>query len=240
MNPARTASLAAALIAAAALPWAWALPARAAGAAPAADAPLLRLEASASREVSDDTAFAVFRIEQEGPQPGPLQSAVNRVLESALADLKRDAALVVRSGAYNTYPRHSRDGRIDGWRVRAELVAESTEVAAISRATATLSGRMSVGSVGFRLSQGARDRVEREITAEAAQNFRDKARAAAQALGYAGAELVEANYNTASPPMPVPMARARAELAVEAVAVPLEPGRSRVTVTFSGAFRLAR
>ena len=240
MNPHRTARLAAALIAATVLPCAAPTPAAASDAPPAPTAPLLRLEASASREVSDDTAFAVFRIEQEGPQPGPLQSAVNRVLESALADLKRDAALVLRSGAYNTYPRHARDGRIDGWRVRAELVAESTEVAAISRATATLSGRMQVGSIGFRLSESARNRVEREITAEAAQNFRDKARAAALALGYAGAELVEANYNTASPPMPVAMARARADLAAEAVAVPLEPGRSRVTVTFSGAFRLTR
>lgn len=205
-------------------------------------APLLRLEANASREVSDDTAYVVFRVEQEGLQPGPVQSAVNRVLESALAELKRDAALVVRSGAYSTYPRYARDGRIEGWRVRAELSVESTEVAAVSRATATLSGRMQVGSIGFRLSQGARDRIEREITAEAAQNFRDKARAAAVALGYAGAELVEANYNTSSPPMPVPMARARAELssAAEAVAVPMEPGRSRVTVNFSGAFRLTR
>ncbi|MCL4744832.1 MAG: SIMPL domain-containing protein [Burkholderiaceae bacterium] len=207
-----------------------------------AGAPLLRLQADASREVSDDVAVAVFRVEQEGAQPGPLQSAVNRVLESALADLRRDAALIVRSGQYGTYPRHARDGRIEGWRVRAELIAESSDVTAISRATATLSARMQVASVGFRLSQAARERTESELTSEAAKNFRDKARAAAIALGYAGADLVEANYTTDSPSLPTPLAQMRSAVAAsaESVAVPLEPGRSRVTVGFSGAFRLTR
>ena len=208
-----------------------------------AGAPLLRIEAQAQRDVTDDTAVAVFVVERDGPQPAPLQGAVNGVLQSALADLKRDAALQVRSGAYSTQPRYNREGRIEGWRVRAELVAESTEVAAISNATTTLSGRMNVASIGFRLSNARRAETENALTGEAAARFYEKARTAARALGFADVELVEANFATGGAPVPMPrvaMAAARGGVAAEAAPVPLEPGTSQVGVTLSGTLRLRR
>ena len=203
--------------------------------------PILRLDAQTTREVVDDTAYAVFFVEREGPQPAAQQSAVNAVLQSALAALKSDDALRVRTGNYSTYPRYSRDGRIDTWRVRAELVAEASDPAAISRASVTLTGRMNVASIGFRLSAERRRQTEKELTGEAAANFYDKARGAARALGFGDIELVEANYSTGAPPQPVPLARAMAAgaaPAAEAVPLPMEPGRSVVTVTFSGTVRL--
>ncbi len=202
--------------------------------------PILRLEAQTSREVVDDTAYAVFFVEREGPQPDEPQSAANAVLQSALAALKADARLRVRSGNYSTHPRYSRDGRIDAWRVRAELVAEATDPAAISQASVTLSGRMNIGSIGFRLSPELRSRTEKALTGEAAENFYERARSAARALGYGGVELIEANYGTGMPAQPIPLGRAMAASAAPAAAVPvpLEPGRSIVTVTFSGSVRL--
>lgn len=203
-------------------------------------APILRLEAQASREVVEDGAYAVFFVEREGPQPGALQSEVNRVLESALADLRSDAALQVRSGGYATHPRYTREGRVDAWRVRAELIADSSEIAAISRATATLSGRMNVGSIGFRLSPEKRAETERALTGEAAERFYDRARAAARALGFADIELVEATFATGAPGHPAPLPRAMAASVADAAPVPLQPGRTQVSVTFSGAVRLRR
>jgi len=203
--------------------------------------PILRLDARATREVAQDNAYAVFFVQREGTDPGALQSAVNTVLETALADLKADAALQVRSGGYTTFPRYSRDGRAEGWRVRAELIADSTDPAAISRATSTLSGRMSVGSIGFRLSHAKRAEAEQALTAEAAARFYEKARAAARALGFADIELVEANYGTGTPGGPVPIARAMAaEAPSPAPPVPMQPGVSEVAVTFSGTVRLLR
>jgi len=206
-----------------------------------AGAPLLRIEAQAQRDVTDDTAVAVFVVERDGPQPAPLQSAVNGVLQSALAELRRDPALQVRSGAYATQPRYNREGRIEGWRVRAELVAESAEAAAISNATTALSGRMNVASIGFRLSHARRAETESTLTGEAATRFYEKARAVARALGFADVELVEASFGTGGAPMPrVAMAAARGGAAAEAAPVPLEPGTSQVAVTLSGTLRLRR
>jgi uncharacterized protein YggE len=99
---------------------------------------------------------------------------------------------------------------------------------------------MNVGSIGFRLSPELRARTEKALTGEAADNFYERARSAARALGFSGVELVEANYGTGTPAQPVPLARAMAASAAPAAAVPvpLEPGRSVVTVTFSGTVRL--
>lgn len=204
--------------------------------------PLLRVDAQSQREVTDDIAVAVFFVERDGPEPSALQAAVNPVLQSALTELKRDPALQVRSGRYLTQPRYGREGRIEGWRVRGELIAESGDVAAVSKATSTLAGKMNVGSIGFRLSAAQRERIENELTGEAAALFQEKARAAARALGYDGIELVEANLSSSGNPG-VPMMRAAMAgdaMRAEASPVPLEPGRSQVSVGFNGSFRLIR
>lgn len=231
--------------------WRWALAGLAASAAlsmspaaaePPTAGPLLRVDAQAQREITDDIAVAVFFVERDGPDPTALQAAVNPVLQAALAELKRDPALQVRSGRYTTQPRYGRDGRVEGWRVRGELIAESGEIAAVSKATSTLAGRMNVGSIGFRLSAAQRERTERELTTEAANQFREKARAAARALGFDDVELVEANLSSSGHPG-VPVMRAamaKDATGAEAAPVPLEPGRSQVSVGFNGSFRLLR
>jgi predicted secreted protein len=216
------------------------LPDAAPAAEPAAGAPLLRLEAQAQREVTEDVAVAVFFVERDGAQPDALQAAVNPVLQAALADLKRDPALQVRSGRYLTQPRYGREGRIEGWRVRAELVAESEDIAAVSKATSTLAGRMNVGSIGFRLSDAKRRQAEGALTDEAAAQLYERARGAARALGFAGVELVEANLSSGgSAPVPVMRAAmAQGAAAAEGAPVPLEPGRTTVTVGIHGTLRL--
>ena len=65
-------------------------------------------------------------------------------------------------------------------------------------------------------------------------------RAAARALGFAGVELVDAALVSSNPRMPVAMARAAPMLAGDAAALPVEPGRSQVSVGFNATFRLRR
>jgi predicted secreted protein len=203
-------------------------------------APLLRLEAQAQREVTDDIAVAVLFVERDGPQPAPLQSAVNTALRDALAELRRDGALQVRSGNYLTQPRYGREGRIEAWRVRGELVIESTDIAAVSRATGQLAGRMNTASIGFRLSAAGRAEAEKALTKEAADRFHQKARDAAVALGFSGFDLIEIDLNAGGPQFPTPLARGAAMAASAGEPVPVEPGRSQVAVTFNGLVRLKR
>ena len=199
--------------------------------------PVLSISAQASTDVNKDLATALFAVERDGPLPGPVQAQVNEVLAGAMAELKADSRLKVSSGHYNTYARNDRNGKIQGWRVRAELRAESADMDAISQASDKLAARMPLASLGFSLSKAAHERVERSLMQEAAEHFYQKARDAAKALGYADVELIEVSYNQANPGTPAPrLMAARAE----AASLPIEPGQAQVSVSFSGRVLLKR
>lgn len=199
--------------------------------------PVLSISAQASTDVNKDLATALFAVERDGPLPGPVQAQVNEVLAGAMAELKADSRLKVSSGHYNTYARNDRNGKIQGWRVRAELRAESADMDAISQASDKLTARMPLASLGFSLSKAAQERVERSLMQEAADRFYQKARDAAKALGYADVELMEVSYNQANSGTPAPrLMAARAE----AASLPIEPGQAQVSVSFSGRVLLKR
>lgn len=199
--------------------------------------PVLSISALASTDVNKDLATAFFAVEREGAIPGPVQAQVNEVLAAAMAELKADSRLKVSSGNYNTYARNDRNGKIQGWRVRAELRAESADMEAISQASDKLAARMPLASLGFSLSRSAQERVERSLMQEAAERFYQKARDAAKALGFAEVELMDVQYNQSGQIGPVPrLMAARAEVA----SLPIEPGQAQVSVSFSGRVLLKR
>ena len=75
---------------------------------------------------------------------------------------------------------------------------------------------------------------------EAAERFYENAREAARALGFRDVELIEANYNERQSARPVPMARTALSAAAEMPSVPMQPGQTTATVSFSGTLRLKR
>ncbi len=200
--------------------------------------PVLHLSAEASTEASNDMATAVLFVQRDGEQPGALQAEVNDVISSALAELKADSRLKVSTGGYTTYQRTDRNGKPEGWRVRAELRVASEDMTALSKAIDKANARMSLSSIQFSLTRAARERLERSLMQEAAANFNTKARDAAKALGYAEVELIEVTYNQSGRSAPMPRAMMAARM--EAASLPIEPSQSTVTVSFGGSVRLKR
>lgn len=200
--------------------------------------PVLSISAQASTEVQQDQVTATYVMELQGDKPGPIQAHANKVLAAVLAELKSDARLQVSSGSYNTYPHNDRDGKVVGWRVRAELRAQSADFEAVSQASDKVTERMPLSSLYFSLSTPARERVERNLMKEAADRFYEKARDAAKALGFREVELIDIRYNQAGPVAPMPRGFSAARM--EAASLPIEPGQARVSATFSGTVRLVR
>jgi predicted secreted protein len=126
---------------------------------------------------------------------------------------------------------------VTGWRVRAELVLDSSDFKALSALTGRLGARLAVASVNYVLSTASRKAAEKKLMTEAIAAYRDKAQAAAQAFGYARFRIREVGVNTGGIPMPRPLdARRFAAMAAaaEPAAVPIEAGRATVTVSVSG------
>jgi len=198
----------------------------------------LTLEASARAAVPNDEMAITLAVERDGPQPGALNEAVIAQLNAALAEARSVEGVRARLGQVWTQPNFTREGRPQGWRVRGEIVIESTRLQPLAQLGGRLAERMLLTGVQFRLS-GERRRIEEgRLLAEAAQAFRARAAEAAVAFGFAGYEIKEIALRGAggSAPRPMPMARAPAEAA--ASPLPIEGGDSDVVVTVSGTVEL--
>ena len=203
---------------------------------------VVQLAAVAAVEVPQDLLAIQLQATREGADAARVQAELKSVLEAALVQARRDAqpgALDVRTGTFSVLPRYGRDRRIATWQGTAELVLEGTDVARVSAAAGRVPG-MVVVNAAFRLSREKRERAEREAQAQAILQFRVKAAEMARSFGFTNYGLREVAVNAQD--MGVPrMARMVASEAVPASAdapLPVEAGKSTITVNVSGSVQL--
>lgn len=204
--------------------------------------PGLQLTHQASRSVANDEMVVMMAIERDGPQVGPLNEAVVSQLNAAIAEARRVEGVRARLGGVSTQPNYTREGKPNGWRVRGDVVLESSRMPALAQLAGRLGERLQMSSVQFRLSRERRRSEEQSLLREAAQGFRDKALQTAQAFGYKGYEIKELvlQPGQGSIPRPMMMARSAPDMAAAAPPPPLpdEGGDSEVTVAVSGTVEL--
>jgi len=204
--------------------------------------PGLQLTHQASRSVANDEMVVMMAIERDGPQVGPLNEAVVSQLNAAIAEARRVEGVRARLGGVSTQPNYTREGKPNGWRVRGDVVLESSRMPALAQLAGKLGERLQMNSVQFRLSRERRRSEEQSLLREAAQGFRDKALQTAQAFGYKGYEIKELvlQPGQGSIPRPMMMARSAPDMAAAAPPPPLpdEGGDSEVTVAVSGTVEL--
>jgi predicted secreted protein len=219
-----------------------------AGNAVATDAPredLLNFSTSARLEVVQDLLGITLAVTREGSEASAVQAQLKQVLDAALADAKLAAqpgAMEVRTGNFSLYPRHGKDGKINGWQGQAELVLEGKDAQRVAAAAGRLTG-MNVTSVGYSLSRELTDRHEAGVTAQAIRQFRDRAAELARQFGYSNYTLGEVSVQSGQQdgnPRPVMYRAQKAEMAMADAPVPTEPGKGIISATVSGSVRLTR
>lgn len=211
--------------------------------ATAADPAVLNLEAQASVEVPQDMGRASLYAEKEAQSASEAQAQVNKMLGDAIQEAKRRPGLSVVTTGYQTYPvYYQRGGELKGWRVRAGIQLESKDFALLSDTTATLSRGLNLDGVSFLLSRESREKTEARLAGDAIKAFQDKALRAAQAFGKSQYRLKEVTLGQeGSPVMPMPghpVMMSAKSMSAEAVAAPMESGKTLVTVTVRGAVLL--
>ena len=144
----------------------------------------------------------------------------------------------VRTGPFGLYPRYGKDGKINGWQGRAELVLEGRDFARIT-ATAGKIQTMAISQVGFALSREARAKVEGEAQTLAIEQFKARAADLSRGFGFANYSLREVSVNSNDQGMPRPRVMAmEAKSSMADAPVPVEAGKNSVVVTVSGTVQL--
>jgi predicted secreted protein len=211
---------------------------------PPASAPqnVLTLSAVGNVEVQQDLLRLQLGTTRDGTDAAAVQAQLKAALDAGLAEARTSASpgqMDVRTGPFSLQPRYSRDGRINGWNGAAELVLEGRDFGRITQTAARIQ-TLTVRGVGFALSREERSRVESEAQAAAIAGFKAKAAELASGFGFGGYALrevaVSASDGTFEPRARMVAMESRA--AGADMPVPVEPGKTNVSVTVSGSVQL--
>jgi predicted secreted protein len=202
------------------------------------------ISASGQMDVPQDWLTMTLTTTREGSDATAVQTQLRQAVDAALAVAK--PALVskqmeVRTGSFGVYPRYGSNGRITGWQGSAELVLEGRDFLRIS-STAGKTASMGVGQVTFSLSREAQQELETEAQAMAIERFKARASEVAKGFGFSNYTLREVSVSSADqserPAYGRAMsAQAKVSMSSEAP-LPVEAGKSVVTVTVSGSIQL--
>ena len=201
---------------------------------------LVDLAAEASRPAANDMVRASVYSEVSGKNPAELAQRVNADIAEALKLIRTKSGVSVKSGQQSTYPVYSQGQKIDGWRMRSELVLESKDQGSVSELLGKLQQmRLAVGDVSMLPSPETRRRVEDDATREAIRAFQNRAAVIAEQLGK-GWKIKQLNVQQGGQtPMPMMRAARGVMMAAEAAPAPMEAGESLVTTNVSGQIELA-
>jgi predicted secreted protein len=203
---------------------------------------VVQLSANAAVEAQQDILTINMSTTREAVDANIVQTQLKTALDTALVEAKKTAVsgqLDVRTGNFSLYPRYSKDGKINGWQGTTELVLEGRDFGKISAAAGKIQ-TLTVANVGFSLSREQRAKVETEAQHIAIDRFRVKAADIAKNFGMNSFTLREVSINAGDQGyMPRPRVAAMSmKMSSSDEAVPVEVGKSTVTVTVSGSVQL--
>lgn len=209
------------------------LAAQAAWADPAQPRTTIELSAEASQPAANDLARALMFIEASDSDPAALAQRVNARLAAALQRAKAHPEVKARSGNLSSYPVYAKNGgRIDSWRMRAELQLESRNLAALSALVGQLQDELMIGQLVLQPAAETRAQAQDQATQQAIEAFRQRAAAIAATLGKPY-RIVHLNIGAGYTQPPI-----RAMARMESAPLPIEAGESLVSISISGRIEL--
>lgn len=202
------------------------------------------ISASGQLDVPQDWLTLTLTVSRDGSDAVSVQNQLRQAVDAALTIAKPQVLpkqLEVRTGSFGVYPRHGTNGKITGWQGRAELMLEGRDFLRIS-STAAKATSMGIGNVAFSLSRETQQKLESDAQSMAIERFKAKATEVAKGFGFAGYTLREVSVSSADQPEQPMYARvASAPMAAsmaQDASLPVEAGKSQVTVTVSGSVQL--
>lgn len=200
---------------------------------------LIDLAAEAGRPAANDMVRASVYSEASGSNPADLARQVNGNIGEALKLIREKKGVTVKSGNQSTYPIYTQSRKIDGWRMRSELLIESRDFGAVSELLGRLQQmRLAVGDIAQMPSPETRRQVEDEAMREAIRAFQNRAAVVAEQLGK-GWKIKQMHINQGGgSPVPIMRGARAAMLAADAAPAPIEAGESTITTQISGQIEL--
>jgi len=201
----------------------------------------ISLEASASAESPSNYMTAELAIDKEGPDASVLASKSNKVMQTALAVIKRYPQIQASTRTYNTSPVYdvrsaNAPQTIHAWQLHQSIAVRSADFTAMQSLIGQLQKYLTLTSIRFSLSSPARLSLTNSVTQAAIKAFRERASLVAKAFGARSYILNNVIIdNGISPP---PRIFTGKEFMVSNSAPTFESGENTVKVTVRGSIIL--
>lgn len=204
--------------------------------------PELTLQATASSEVKQDTVRISLSAETEAADQPTAGKKLTEMLDDVAKRARDTKGVEVRTGSFNVWPNSTSSSKgktSTTWRGQGEIILESKDFAAAAALASKLSDKTAISNISFSLSRAVREAEERKLLKEAAQAFKDRALAAANAFGFSGYRLSKLELGGSGGVTPMPrmmgaMAKDASGGAGFSADVPLEAGDVTVSVAVNG------
>lgn len=202
---------------------------------------LINIDASAKTELANDLMVVTLSSFHQDDKSERAASQVNRDMAWAIDLLKRNSKVKYKTSGYNTYPNYSRNNRITSWTASQRVVIESADFDAVGDLLTKLQERLKMESMRFTTKDETRDSVQDELTVNALDAFKHKAKLVQKAMDAKSYRIVKVSIDQQGHHNP-PVAYARAEmksLAMSDVApVAMEAGESTLSTHVRGSIQL--
>lgn len=135
----------------------------------------VRFSVQAEKEVGLDVLQVKLFVQEEHANLKTLHQQISTKLNAALAKIKAEPAISIKSNDRTTMIRYNNQGRKNGWIERADFVLESKDFYALSQLVDEISGQLSIEYITAFLSAEAKEKVDDELSQAVLAKFQHKA-----------------------------------------------------------------
>lgn len=198
------------------------------------------LAVSASQQAVNDLFTATLMIEDTGATPDDVAKRVSPRINEALRIAKAATGVTAKSGNVSTFPVSTGRGKIEGWRMRSEIIIESRDSTAFASLLGRLQTSLAVANIAFQPSPEMRTQAENTATLEGIAAFKARAKLVADSFGqtYRIRQLAVNVGGLEQPHFRAFAAKDAFVASAAAAPMPMEAGTSQVTVSIQGQIEL--
>lgn len=135
----------------------------------------VRFSVEAEKEVALDVLQVKLFVQEEHTNLKTLHQQISTKLNAALAKIKAEPAISIKSNDRTTMIRYNNQGRKNGWIERADFVLESKDFYALSQLVDDLSEQLSLEHINAILSPEAKEKLDNELSQAVLAKFQHKA-----------------------------------------------------------------
>ncbi|MFZ7235752.1 SIMPL domain-containing protein [Avibacterium gallinarum] len=165
-------------------------------ATPVSNNNVINFDVEVEKEIAHDLLQATLFIQAENNDLALANKEINGKINRAFEILKAYPDVELRDNSRSTRVRYNGEGKQNGWIARGQLMLQSKNNEALSKAISELNGLLAIEYVNSQVSSDAINRIEDEMMQQALTQLNRKATLIQQSLGAKGYKIVELNIRT--------------------------------------------